>query len=485
LFAEIQTAYEVLSDTQERAWYDSHEAAILRGGDGGEEHYEHNVRVMTADDITAMMSKFHGRIDYSDSPTGFFGFLRETFERLAKEEEVAADWEGLEVPDYPLFGHKDDTYEDVVKDFYAGWGGFATKKTFAWKDKFRMSDAPDRRYRRAMEKENKKLRDEGIREFNDAVRTLVAFVRKRDPRYTPNTQTDAQRQQTLQEARKAQAAKARAANAVKADEEAVPEWARARDPDELDEESEEEIEEEHFECVACNKIFKSEKQFEAHERSKKHQKAVQALRRKMQKDGQRFGLDEEDLESSGVATPVENDVGEAVAAAEEKSDPIPELKELKVEDVESEEDESLSYSETEAPTEQTSEAATPETALSDDEDSDSDSDYAPRSKVKARLQNSDPFPSTSTPAAPAPTHPPDDENKSPAETKKLGKAAQKRAKKAAKGAAASQEDLHFKCAVCNSAFPSRTRLFQHINDFGHAALKSATAAGGKGKGKKK
>ena len=130
LFAEIQTAYDILSDPHERAWYDSHESAILRGGDEGEKHhYEHNVRMTTAEDITLMLSKFHGKVDYSDSPTGFFGFLRDTFDKLAKEEQLAADWEGLEVPDYPPFGHKDDNYGDVVKQFYAGWSGFATKKT--------------------------------------------------------------------------------------------------------------------------------------------------------------------------------------------------------------------------------------------------------------------------------------------------------------------------------------------------------------------
>ena len=35
---------------------------------------------------------------------------------------------------------------------------------------------------RAMEKENKKFRDVGKKEYNDLVRSLVAFVRKRDPR---------------------------------------------------------------------------------------------------------------------------------------------------------------------------------------------------------------------------------------------------------------------------------------------------------------
>jgi len=65
---------------------------------------------------------------------------------------------------------------------------------------------------------------------------------------------------------------------------------------------------------------------------------------------------------------------------------------------------------------------------------------------------------------------------------KLGKAAQKRAKRAEKQALIEQSDLKFKCAVCNAAFPSKTSMFQHIKNFGHAApvLKS-----GKGTGKKK
>ncbi|KAG7110700.1 hypothetical protein HYQ44_011090 [Verticillium longisporum] len=45
--------------------------------------------------------------------------------------------------------------------------------------------------------------------------------------------------------------------------------------------SEEESEVEHIECIVCDKTFKSEKSFEAHERSKKHLKAVQQLRRQM------------------------------------------------------------------------------------------------------------------------------------------------------------------------------------------------------------
>lgn len=184
----MQHAYQVLSDEQERAWYDAHERDILRGGTGeaaGEDQYQGNMKVTTPEEITRMMGRFRSNVDYTDAPSGFFGFVRETFEQLAKEEEYAADYEYIHIPNYPSFGHKDDTYEGVVRDFYAAWDGFASVKSFAWLDVYRLSDAPDRYTRRLAEKENKKHRDDGRREFNDAVRTLVAFVRKRDPDTRP------------------------------------------------------------------------------------------------------------------------------------------------------------------------------------------------------------------------------------------------------------------------------------------------------------
>ena len=283
LFAEVQSAYEILSDPQERAWYDSHRDAILRDEDESSVlHFENNVRVTTADDLMKMFTKFNGRMDYSDSPSGFYNSLRITFEMLAREEEIACEWAQIDTIEYPSFGHADDSYEDVVRPFYTAWNGFATRKTFSWKDVYRYSEAPDRRVRRMMEKENKRFRDEAIREFNDAVRSLVAFVKKRDLRYKPNVQSEAERQKTLRDAAAAQAARSRATNQVKLDEHILAEWQQVRESAEEEASEEEEEMEEHFECVVCNKTFKSEKQYEAHERSKKHTKAVQQLRRTMQ-----------------------------------------------------------------------------------------------------------------------------------------------------------------------------------------------------------
>lgn len=292
LFAEIQSAYEILSDPQERAWYDSHRDAILRNGDESSAgHFENNERVTTADDLMKIFTRFNGRMDFSDSPPGFYTSLRNTFEMLAKEEEIASEYTGIDSIKYPSFGHADDSYEDVVRPFYSAWNGFATRKAFLWKDIYHYSEAPDRRVRRMMEKENRRFRDEAIREFNDAVRALVAFVKKRDVRYQANIQSEAERQKTLRDAAAAQAARSRAANRVRLDGHVLAEWQQVKQSAEEDTSEEEEALEEHFECVVCNKTFKSVKQYEAHERSKKHIKAVRQLRRMMQAEDQAFQSD--------------------------------------------------------------------------------------------------------------------------------------------------------------------------------------------------
>ncbi|TDZ28267.1 DnaJ-like protein subfamily C member 21 [Colletotrichum trifolii] len=299
-FAEVQTAYEVLSDPQERTWYDSHRDAILRGADpadtDGHGPVYDNVRLTSTENIFSLIRRFNASVPFTDDPSGFFGIVKATFDQLADEEIAAGEYAPGDAPDYPSFGTSSDSYEFVVKRFYSGWSQFSTRKTFSWKDQYRLSDAPDRRIRRLMEKENKKLREDAIRDFNDAVRFLVTFVRKRDSRYVPNTQTSAERQESMRNAAAAQAARSRAANLEKLSDSTIPEWAQSRDDDEhgghYSDEDEEDPVMECIECVVCDKIFKSEKSFEAHEKSKKHTKAVQQLRRQMRDENFDLNLDD-------------------------------------------------------------------------------------------------------------------------------------------------------------------------------------------------
>ena len=413
----------------------------------------------TADDITRLFRRFNASVEFTDSPSGFFGFLRDLFDKLAKEEEVASRRDGVDGLDYPSFGHKDDDHEDI-KIFYAVWSGFATRKTFSWRDKYRASNAEERRMRRLIEKENKRFREEGVREFSDAVRSLVAFVKKRDPRYKANAQSEEERQNALREAAKAQAARQRAANLAKMDEEVLPEWAQRREPDDDVEISDDESEEEHFECMACRKTFKSDKQFEAHEKSKKHIKTVQALKRKLQKEGHDFDLDESD-----TGTPVELEEPIAGSVFSEVNG-------------EASIDSSTVRISHEQLASSMDKVNIEETNIMDDMDddaNDSDDSSLVDVQVEESVKSDD---IESLPSAPA-EHP----DSPPKPTPKVGKAAQKRAKKATQAAGPGAEGTEHKCASCNASFPSRSRLFQHIKDHGHAA--PVPVAKGKASGKKK
>lgn len=492
LFAEVQSAYEVLSDPQERAWYDSHRDAILRNEDevvGG--HFEQNMRVTTAEDLVRMFSKFNGKMDFSDSSTGFYSVLRDTFATLAREENIACKLEDLDPVMYPSFGHAHDDY-DTIKPFYAAWNGFATRKSFSWKDVYRYPDAPDRRVRRLMEKENNRFREEGIREFNDAVRSLVAFVKKRDPRFKPSIQSEDERQQILRDAVAAQAARSRAANQAKAAPQGpIPEWMMHRE-DVADDESDEGDDEpdEHVECVVCKKSFKSEKQYEAHERSKRHTKAVQQLRRQMQEEN--IALDLEETHVVKVAKSADYYVtGESLTTEMENG-----ASEERLSDPHVEEDSGADHLEgsDEKRTDHTISRASDikQSQTPESPSSGSDDEYASRENIESRILGRDKLQDSSSGD---PSIQPDikelpqrlaaeplaGETESSTQPK-LGKAKAKCAKKATqRTAAAAGLDTEFRCAACQAGFPSKTRLINHIKDLGHAQPVPKVAKVGKGK----
>ena len=501
LFAEAQSAYEILSDPQERAWYDSHREAILQGEDDGEgENYEHSVRVTTANDIMKMFSRFRGRVEFSDSDGGFYGGLRSIFDMLAREEELACQWEGQDSIKYPPFGYAEDKYEVVVRPFYSAWNSFATKKTFSWVDIYRYSEAPDRRVRRLMEKENKRLRDEAIHEFNDAVRSLVAFVKKRDPRFKPSVQTEAERQKTLRDAASAQAARQRAANRAKQSQQGViQEWMKSSEvPDaEITDDDDEEAVREHFECVVCNKSFKSEKQYEAHEKSKKHVKAVQQLQRQMQKEDMVIGSAAAQNARPSVNANRELDTSEDVNGFESASHN--KQTQDKESDARSAQESTIGISEHDHFNEPHEGSERPQ----DDENMDlstrqssissSNCDYTSREKVEERISGQKiQDPPKRTPTSAEIDHLAknlvseslNNGSQSNNPSTKLGKAKEKRAKKAAqKQSAGAGPDTAFKCAACQDSFPSRAKLFNHIKDLDHAQPVTKPIRSGRGKKK--
>lgn len=111
LFQLVQQAYEVLSDPQERAWYDRHREQILKGS-GSE--YEDNALCVFQYFTASCYSGF------GDDAKGFYTIFRNVFEQLATEEiehlESEAEFEAI-----PKFGDSTSDYEDVVQPFYAYW----------------------------------------------------------------------------------------------------------------------------------------------------------------------------------------------------------------------------------------------------------------------------------------------------------------------------------------------------------------------------
>ncbi|KAI9040522.1 putative C2H2 finger domain protein [Aspergillus affinis] len=464
LFAEIQSAYEVLSDPQERAWYDSHREVFL-GSHGRPEDAGHsyNTRMTTSDDLFQLFTKFSPRMDFSDSPDGFFGGLRDTFTRLATEERAACKGENVDMIEYPTFGFQNDSFEDVVRPFYSVWAAFSTKKSFAWKDKYRYSEAPDRRVRRLMEKENKRLREDGIREFNGAVRAFVAFVRKRDPRYQYNAQSESQRQESLRQSTAAQAARSRAANSAKLRDHVQQDWSRSEYADEdHPDTSEEEVE--HFECIVCYKTFKSQNQVEAHERSKKHLKAVKQLRSEMRAQNEELDLEgapddvhpQSDEDISAIKSQSEiNPVDESLDTAVNPSPGIPLEEDIT------------------AATEP-SEYSPPLSTSLENHSGVGEDDYVPREFIEIRLGHSSTSDTGGEQSSEMGILSQDlldcKLDESGLNVKKTGKAKQRRARRAQRS---TDQTGGIKCASCNSTFPSRTQLFSHIKESNHAQPLSA------------
>ena len=417
-----------------------------------------------------MFRKFNGPLDFTESDTGFYGTLREIFNVLASEEQAACERDGSKPVYYPSFGCASDNYEENVRSFYAFWTYFSTQKDFSWKNVYKYSEAPDRRVRRLMEKENKRFRDEGIRQFNDAVQSLVAFVKKRDPRVKFNQQSEVERQRILRDAASAQAARSRAANTVKATQSgAIPEWMRSSELPEC-RTSDEDVSDaprEEFECIVCRKNFKSEKQYGAHEKSRKHLKVIKHIRKQMQRDNVQFDLD--GLTHSNVAEVAQEefkesyDVSADIVEKNVSGDFAELLKESKA-------------SSKEAELDQPSSDEGSALLAADSFGCRSGAGYVSDEGLEERLSGSNPKCELRSSAEEdevcSAVEPISLQGSASEHKPKIGKAKEKRAKKAAqKSIANSGRPLDLKCATCQVSFPSKTKLFNHIKDLEHAQLR--------------
>ncbi|KAF9908498.1 hypothetical protein EC991_009762 [Linnemannia zychae] len=520
-FAFIAEAYEVLSDPQERAWYDSHRDAILRGDDKSEQAEG------AAGTTAAELMKYFSTSVYKgfqDNNAGFYTVYRTVFDKLAQEEAEALandrseDSANIKLH-FPSFGCSTTIYDDNsdsdVKQFYNAWLTFSSQKSFSWCDKYRLSEAPDRRIRRAMEKENKKFRDAARKEFNDTVLSLASYVRKRDPRFLSYQEQQKQKQKQVQADLKARIERDKEALRAKAEQFQEQAWAKVRDDDdELEDDSDngEDEYDQEFECIICDKFFKSERQWKNHERSKKHLKAVEDIRLEMMHEENELMFQSPTAGSAGDgAEELESDSGD-----EEEELEMPATKPKATEEVL--EDDFSGSEDNEEPFEvatpiysdllkskkknKKKKVMTVEHNLDQDQINEMDQDgladllgsvrlssmSSPMSRSRASTPGGgrksrgrkdhwdgdsdaehdldDPTPSSTAPASRAESPDGTGKKKMSGKEKKKARAAQKLA---AEGAALS-------CRVCKTDFDTKNQLFNHIKETGHATASDSAAA---------
>ncbi|KAG5368166.1 DnaJ-like protein subfamily C member 21 [Yarrowia sp. C11] len=473
-FAVVQAAYDVLSDSQERAWYDSHGMSMGSGGPGGSAEDGVHIFTTTEDLMRWFDPLMFANVD-PESPNNFWATASSIFNQLAQEEREAAMDADVDTPILPAFGNSKSSWQHETRVFYDNWTNFSTAKQMAHKDMYREKDAPDRRVKRAMQGHNKKARDAAKKEYNDAVRAFVRFIKKRDPRV--KLQAQQAKEASLsggKTAAEAQAYRARMANMAKRQEEErrykEQAWQKVVEDEENptavvgeDEEEEETEEEDIWECVVCDKEFKTEQMLQSHEQSRKHAKALHKLRREMRKEGLDLGLDE---------TPEPED--------EEEDEVEPEL-------VEEEEEEE------EAPVKPKKQVNAFALLADEEEEGDNDDDVSEEDDISednVEVEEKEASPEPSKPSKPEEEESleallaklngsslSDNEELDAAKgNKKVGKARAKRNKKNENTA-----EFASTCGVCKTVFDSRTKLFDHIEKSGHAVPVAKPKKGKKNK----
>mmetsp|Transcript_9132 Transcript_9132/g.16426 ORF Transcript_9132/g.16426 Transcript_9132/m.16426 type:complete len:566 (+) Transcript_9132:34-1731(+) len=488
-FQLIQNAYDVLSDPHERAWYDAHRDQILRGNDpqySADSESPADVSHATDVDLWKYFSPgaFSGT---DDSSNGMYTVFRDLFSTLDSEERDIRFVDATELRSNshhakpaPSFGRSDSEWHEV-RAFYAHWEGFSSRKSFAFGDRWKLSDAPGREVRRLMERENKKERARLRKEYNAQVRELIAFVKKRDKRVERR-----QKEQTLEREREIQRREELAA--LRAEEmrieneeiqkkhaqEMEEEWKRVdamiADMGLNGDESEKE-DDLSWNCTVCRKTFRSQKQHENHTKSRKHieaarrahEIALDALAESVPNAHDR--VDEEDsfdheIEVSGTEDAedeIAGEVGEVEAKlSEEKQD---EIEEIRTQSVERRKKTKKQMKKQQARIEKM--AGVEESAVAED---DGNSFETVEAKVERNLL--------------------DDIDETVADstvgTKKMTRAKLKKLKRK-EGASqhssntsetreseSNNEQNALTCNVCKQPFPSRNKLFSHVKKTGHA-----------------
>ncbi|KAA0719836.1 DnaJ -like protein subfamily C member 21 [Triplophysa tibetana] len=478
-FKLIQAAYDVLSDPQERAWYDNHRDALLKGGVGGD-YRDDSIDLLQYFTVTCYSG-------YGDDEQGFHTVYRNLFESIAKEEiEHSKDVEDDE-DDFPSFGDSQSDYDTAVHLFYGFWQSFCTRKNFAWKEEFDTRQATNRWEKRAMEKENKKTREKARKEHSELVRQLVAFVRKRDKRVQAHKklveEQNAEKAKKVEELRRKQ----KLSQAKLAEDYKEQKWAAMSelekelqqmeaqydqqfgDVSESEEEEDEEAGEDGLDtekrdaalemedyydelyCPACDKSFKSDKAMKNHEKSKKHREMVALLRQQLEEEDKSLGQNSADREEDEEDDDEEDEVNDTPRQKLSKRQKRKKRQQRTVNNLPEE-------PESQSPIPQsTEEGPAPESDSGNNKDT--------------------PVPSEDPDESPKPEGGDPTTQKSSAKTKakKGGKDSNNKAHGVDE--VKQEKEVNLRCVTCQYEFPTRNKLFDHLKTTGHStALSSSNTA---------
>ena len=434
-FSELQAAFEVLMDKQERAWYDRHREAILLSGDSDYKNYQDN---------SINLLRFFTTSCYSgvgDNPTEFFPVYRNVFDVISQEDSLFREVADTEPP---TFGDSTSDYDTVVYEFYAYWTSYSTPISYVWKEKWDTRDAPTRRVARAAEMDNVKLREQAKKERNERVRTLALFVRKRDPRVKAyEGKLDEKRRERGEKRRENRLEQKR--HATRLFEGCVPSRENGLEDDSSSAESDLEALEENY-CPACEKSFHSQKTFINHQKSSKHKENVAFLRKLLE------GQEQTELSLSGEELAIEG------------LDQLELSQELAV-------DTAPKSSKKSKKKRRKNKPLPPHSGLSDSDSEQIDvadelMDVVPENPEVSADKATEVPQGDAVKINPAPVK----KNKIQAKPQKIRIAPPQAAGGKSKSSPSNPETIL--CRVCRQQFATRNKLFRHIEATGHAIVKS-------------
>jgi DnaJ family protein A protein 5 len=547
-FKLISEAYKTLSNPQERAWYDAHREDILRGGDGTNDT---NKDISWAQpDILPFFfqtSNASSTSNNNDTKQNFYFVTNQCFATIYDAEVRDADRRRVNFEHSSLpssFGDA-STPHDEVRIFYLRWSSFVSKMSFAWHDEHDIRGLESRDQRRYVEAENKKLREAASQEYTSSVRAFVEHVKHRDPRIVEmkrlaeeekrtRSERDRIRKMEEQSQRAATSAMKRAYNNAYLDElerqelqrevvvlddfeedgNVVPHRNVGTDDDMMQDSSNGDDDNNiKYCCDLCQKTFRSNKQLDNHENSKKHKDMV---KKHLKQTGQYSSRNKQDTLDVVGTTTTTTTITSTTTSTTEINEQIAKEEEILFDDTEikyiprTREDE-----EEEAELERLLNAhnisnATTTTTSNKDKMNDNNIDtlvndlntwadqltapdftintnnhkiLIPDNHVQDKddddneeeEEEDDDYQPTIMKSLVAVAIPSKDNNNNNIAGKKISGKQKREERRKKKEEKSEKKDGEFKCEVCDEIFTSRTKLFNHIKEEDHASPKDVIA----------